>query len=510
MDKEPVNPQPPTVLPLADFKLFTVLWNQMQGRKTPIIHLKMADWLESCWNKGERRMLLMAFRDAGKSTIAGLFAAWLIHGNPDIRILVLAADVTLAQKMVRNVKRIIERHPLTEDLKPANADQWASDRFTVKRDLELRDPTMIAKGVISNITGSRADIVICDDVEVPNTCDSAAKREDLRERLSEIPYVLVADGVQFYIGTPHHYYSIYADTPRGEIGEEEPFLNDFTRLSIPILNKEGNSAWHERYSTKDITNMRHDSGPNKFDSQMMLKPVNIMQGRLNPDLLQMYSGEVIFDSFSNSLYIDTRKVVGASCWWDPAFGSASGNGDDSVCAVVFTDQGGLFFIQELIYIRADENDKTDEARQQARIITALAKKNYLPSITVEINGLGKFLPNMLRNELTKAHVPSRVHEVSSKRSKAVRIIEGFDALMAAQRLYVHENVTKTNFLMEMREWRPSGYGARSGSKGRDDALDAVAGALSQHPDRLERSFNRGSYSWMRGSNTHTAKGKWEV
>jgi len=497
---EPTSPLSPPI----DFKLFTALWNQMQGHKTPMIHLKMADWLETCWGEDKRNMLLMAFRSAGKSTIAGLFAAWLIYCDPNIRILVLAADGALAIKMVRNVKRIIERHPLTAGLKPANADQWASDRFTVQRDLELRDPTMIAKGVISNITGSRADVVICDDVEVPNTCDTAAKREDLRERLGEIPYVLVAGGARLYVGTPHHYYSIYADTPRTEIGEEEPFLNDFARLFLPILDEKGGSAWPMRYSVDDIKEMRRSSGPNKFDSQMMLKPVNIMQGRLNPDLLQHYIGPVEFDRMTNTLFIGARKIVGASCWWDPAFGSASHNGDDSVCAVVYSDEGGDFYLHDLVYIRADENDKTDEATQQARIVAALAKKYYLPSVTVEINGIGRFLPNILRNELAKARVPSRVQEVSSTRPKAVRIIEGFDAIMAAERLYVHENVTKTPFLMEMREWRPSG------AKGKDDALDAVAGALDQHPDRLERAYSRGSYSWQRGSSTHQGKGDWKV
>ena len=166
----------------ADFKLFIVLWNQMQQQKTPHIHIDMANWLERSWKTGKKHLLLQAFRSSGKSTIAGLFCAWLLYRHSDLRILVLAADEILAGKMVRNVKRIIERHPLTQKMKPSNADQWASDRFTVKRNMELRDPSMLARGITSNITGSRADIIICDDVEVPNTCDSAEKREDLRER----------------------------------------------------------------------------------------------------------------------------------------------------------------------------------------------------------------------------------------------------------------------------------------------------------------------------------------
>ena len=60
---------------------------------------------------------------------------------------------------------------------------------------------MLAKGITANITGSRADVIICDDVEVPQTCDSADKREDLRARLAEMNYVQVAGGTQLYVGT---------------------------------------------------------------------------------------------------------------------------------------------------------------------------------------------------------------------------------------------------------------------------------------------------------------------
>ena len=75
------------------------------------------------WQEGERELLLLlAFRSSGKSTLVGLFCAWLLCRHPDLRILVLAGDFALAKKMVRNVKRIIERHPLTAGLKPTRSD----------------------------------------------------------------------------------------------------------------------------------------------------------------------------------------------------------------------------------------------------------------------------------------------------------------------------------------------------------------------------------------------------
>ncbi|MEQ9556210.1 MAG: phage terminase large subunit [Rhodospirillales bacterium] len=181
-------------MPPVNFAVFVVLWNNLQGLNTPDLHIRMAQWLQGERQAGHRELLLMAFRNSGKSTLVGLFCAWMLWRDPDLRIMVLAADLALARKMVRNVKRIIERHPLTRHLKPPRADQWASEQFTVNRRAELRDPSMLARGIGANLTGSRADVVICDDVEVPNTCDTAPKRADLRARLAEIEYVLVPGG----------------------------------------------------------------------------------------------------------------------------------------------------------------------------------------------------------------------------------------------------------------------------------------------------------------------------
>ena len=77
--------------------------------------------------------------------LVGVFCAWLLLNDPDLRILVLAAEHDLARKMVRNVKRIIERHPLTGGLVPRRGDQWTADQFTVRRALTQRDPSLLAR-----------------------------------------------------------------------------------------------------------------------------------------------------------------------------------------------------------------------------------------------------------------------------------------------------------------------------------------------------------------------------
>lgn len=481
----------------VDFRLFLILWNNIQGQATPPVHLRMADWLQERWKGGDRRLLLMAFRSCGKSTIVGVFATWLLYAAPDLRILVLAAEGTLARRMVRNVRRMIERHPLTTHLKPPHADQWAGERFTVVRNLELRDPSMMARGVDANITGSRADIIICDDVEVPNTCDSAEKRRSLREVLSELDFILSPGGTILYVGTPHSWFTIYADVPRQEIGETRLFLEDYARLKIPILDAQGNSAWPERYSLDAIARMRRGTGLNKFTSQMLLEPANIAEGRLNPAQLLRYDDEIHYIKELNRLDLGPQRIVSCSAYWDPAFGG----GDGSVLAILFVDEDGALWLHRVAYLKGDGTQ--DEATAQCRQVAELARQFYVPSITVEINGIGKFLPQILRREMGKARIPCVVLEHSNSRSKDLRILEAFETVMAARLLHVHGDVFKTPFLTEMQEWRPGA------TRGHDDGLDAVAGALALQPVRLKGGGFSGRQSWH-GAEIHTAKTDFEV
>lgn len=471
------------------FRLFLGLWNRVQGQSTPEPHHRIAFWLERAWANRDRRLLLMAFRSCGKSTIVGLFIAWLLTEDPNLRILVLAGETMLARRMVRNVRRIIERHPLTPHLKPERLDQWGADRFTVTRSLELRDPSVLGRGVSGNITGSRADVIVCDDVEVPRTCDTADKRALLRERLAEAEFVLAPGGTTLYVGTPHSWFTIYADAARAEIGEDAPFLADYKRLKVPIVEN-GASAWPERYPMAEIEAMRRRSGPNRFASQMMLQPVNIAEGRLDPAALVRYAGEPHMSAELKTLYLDGRRLVAASAWWDPSFGGAGGDG--SVVAVIFTDDAGARYLHRVAYLNAPAQEGIDEATRQCRLVVGLVRDLRLPSIAIETNGIGKFLPAILRRELGLARVPASVLEKTSSRAKDLRILEAFDVVLAARLLHVHDSVYRTPFIAEMQEWRPGGAG-------RDDGLDAVSGALGLDPVRLERVDRpRGGPDWRPG------------
>jgi len=457
----------------ADLLEFAWIWNRMAGLSTPALHRRMLRWLADRTAEHDRRLLLMAFRGCGKSTLVGLFCAWTLYRAPHTRILVLAADLALATRMVATVRRILARHPLCGSLLPDHGEgPWASDRFTVAREAVLRDASMMAAGISGNITGARADLIICDDVEVAGNCDTPGKREDLRERLTEAEFVLVPDGTVLFVGTPHTSESLYAEGAEG-------FLAGYHRLVLPLLDTDGVSAWPERFPVVAVTALRDRVGPLAFRRQMLLQPVVEQAARLDPGAIVRYVDEPDYREANGRgvLTLLGHRIVSGGGWWDPAYGRP-GSGDASVVAATYVDGEGQHYLHRLAYLLHDPNAADDPATQQCRAVAALAKDLLLPVMRVETNGLGRFLPAMLRREMSRAGTACMVQEVASHRAKAERILSALDPVLAARRLSAHDSVWRTPFPRELAEWRPGAPGVR------DDALDAVAGCLLSEPVRL--------------------------
>lgn len=458
------------------FIAFLDRWNDEQGMKTPTLHRDMAAWLEERWRTGVKELLLLAFRDSGKSTITGLFCAWLLYQAADRRVMVLAADTHLAKKMVRTVKRIIERHPDCKGMKPAKPELWGAEEFAIARDKVGRDPSMVAKGITANVTGSHADIVVCDDVEVPNSCDTADKRDELRQRLAEIAYVLSPGGTQLYIGTPHAFQSIYSRKAHGEAGEEVPFLDGFDRLEMPIYHPDGTSAWPERFPVAAIERIRKRSGANKFASQMMLMPMSLESGRLDVDRLLPYDTDLSLPKAGSGYHrLGSVRLRTLRVWWDPALGLRDKKrrkaGDGSVAVALAEDGEGNFFVHRALYLSVPVGREADAGKAQCTELALLLRELAVPIVHVETNGIGAFLPETLRGVLAELGVKAQVLGQKSSLAKVDRILGAIDAPLHDGRLHAHASVIDGPLGREMREWRPGG-------KGPDDGLDALAGAIA--------------------------------
>ncbi|MCR5194563.1 MAG: phage terminase large subunit [Alphaproteobacteria bacterium] len=194
---------------MNEYNNFLDSWNRVLGLTTPKHHHIMTDFLFDVLSENPHRGLLMAFRHSGKSTIVGIFAACVLFLHPETRILILSAQHAQAIRMVMHIRHILENHPWCTDMIPKNKREWAENKITINRPIGIREPSVVCQGINGNITGMRADLIICDDVEVPNTCNTSKKRAALRERLRELDFILSPNGTMIYIGTPHTMDTIY-------------------------------------------------------------------------------------------------------------------------------------------------------------------------------------------------------------------------------------------------------------------------------------------------------------
>ncbi len=188
---------------------FLDTWNKIIDFETPYHHKKIIRFLIDVLENPPHKALLTAFRHSGKSSVIGIFTAWILSIKPKTRILILSAESNLSSRMVSHIKHILENHPDCNEMLPNIKKEWGSHKITISRPLGIREPSVICQGIHGNITGLRSDLIICDDVEVPNTCNTAKKRSELRDRLRELDFILSPTGIMIYIGTPHCMDTIY-------------------------------------------------------------------------------------------------------------------------------------------------------------------------------------------------------------------------------------------------------------------------------------------------------------
>jgi hypothetical protein len=85
--------------------------------------------------------------------------------RPSVPILHQSESDPTAYKTSRDTQNVLRNHPLTKGMLPdglGTVEQW-----WVNGALDMRNGSMYAKGILSNVTSARANECQNDDVEVP-------------------------------------------------------------------------------------------------------------------------------------------------------------------------------------------------------------------------------------------------------------------------------------------------------------------------------------------------------
>lgn len=191
---------------LDDFRVFLCLvWAYLDLPEPTPAQLDMAYNLQH----GPRRFIIQAFRGVGKSWITVAFALWLLFLNPQLKIEVISASGKLAEDWVKFARQIIRGMDLLKHLEPRRGQRSKATIFDVGPARDSKDPSLKAAGIDGQITGTRADVIIADDIEIPKNSFTLHLREKLSEQVKEFDAILKPGGRVIYLGTPQVEETVY-------------------------------------------------------------------------------------------------------------------------------------------------------------------------------------------------------------------------------------------------------------------------------------------------------------
>ena len=166
-----------------------------------------------------REDIVRCFRGAGKSYITSAFAIWRLKRNPrDEKILVVSAAGSKAKEFVSQTKGIIASMPILQWLIDGPREKGAArrdqaDQFDVSSSSLSQSYSVAARGITSQITGSRATLLIADDIEVEkNSLTEEARQRIVRVVQSDFVPITKTEhgkGDIILLGTPQTEESIY-------------------------------------------------------------------------------------------------------------------------------------------------------------------------------------------------------------------------------------------------------------------------------------------------------------
>lgn len=195
----------------GDFRRFMwYVWKQVLLLPEPTrVQYDIAQFLA----KGPRRRMIQAFRGVGKSFITAAYIVWRLWLNPDEKIMVVSANEDFAKEISGFIQKILKGCDFLEHLLPSSGQRDNVQYFDVGPSKVDKSPSVKAVGITGQLTGSRATIVLFDDVEVPKNSATETQREKLVKLTGEAADVLVPGGEIIYLGTPQSMMSIYRNLP---------------------------------------------------------------------------------------------------------------------------------------------------------------------------------------------------------------------------------------------------------------------------------------------------------
>lgn len=191
------------------FPLFVALVWKLIGLPQPTpIQVNISETLQE---PPSNRFIIQGFRGVAKSFITCAYVVWLLWRDPQLKIMIVSASKERADANASFIKKIINEVPFLGHLKAREGQRDTQNLFDVGPARPDHSPSVKSVGITGQLTGSRADIIVADDVEVPGNSFTQVMRDRLFELVKEFDAILKPGDNKkiIYLGTPQNEMSLY-------------------------------------------------------------------------------------------------------------------------------------------------------------------------------------------------------------------------------------------------------------------------------------------------------------
>ena len=459
---------------LKDFRNFLYLvWKQLNLPEPTRIQYEIADYMQH----GDKRAVIQGFRGVGKSWICSAYVVHQLLLDPSKNILVVSASKTRADDFSTFTLRLIHEMPLLKHLIPQDKQRFSKISFDVGPAPASHAPSVKSLGITSQLTGSRADIIVADDVEVPNNSATQMMRDKLGEQVKEFDAIIkpLDDAKVIFLGTPQCEDTIYRQlTERGYQTRVWPaqyvtpdqnmkrYDGHIAECCINIDNK-GKSTEPLRFSDVDLAERKVSYGSAGYALQFMLDsnlsdvekyPLKIsdlivmsLDTELAPERLVWakdpdleWDGSIPNVGMTGDRFYRPMKTLGKHIEYTGTVMSIdpSGRGKDETGYAVVKMLNGYLYVTAAGGVQGGYSEET------LKFLSMTAKEHKVNEIVVESNfGDGMFV-ELLKPVLRKVHACT-IEEVRHSTQKEKRIIDTLEPVMTGHKLVVDPKVIQNDY-----------------------------------------------------------------
>ena len=512
----------------GDFKLFLqALWDQLDLPQPTRAQYAIADYLQS----GPKRLQIQAFRGVGKSWITGAFVLWTLFKDPEKKIMIISASKERADNMSIFLQKLIIETQWLKHLQPKSDDaRWSRISFDVNC-APHQAPSVKYVGITGQLTGSRADLMSLDDIEVPGNSMTELMREKLLQLCTEAESILTPndDSRIMYLGTPQTTFTVYRKLAERNY---RPFVwparfpkdsTPYEGLLAPQLQEDidnGASAGEctdpDRFSDEDLLQREAAMGRSNFMLQFQLdttlsdaekfplKMADLIVTSVNPtkapDNVIWCSDprNVLKDlptvGLPGDYFYSPMQLQGEWTEYDETICSVdpSGRGTDETAAAYISQKNGFLYLHEMRAYRDGYSDNT------LLDILKGCKKYNVTTLVIETNFGDGIVSELFKKHIQQTKQQILIDEVRANVRKEDRIIDSLEPILNQHRLIVDRGVIEWDYssnkdsapesrLLYMLFYQMSRMCRMKFAVRHDDRIDCLAQGVKYFTDALSIS-----------------------